>query len=144
MSEQIATFEELFGKIKPNGVVPLRRHALVLPTRLRRWPPSRQYFHGVQQETDRRAQRVSLGATLAKSYGFTRSVDSIHYYDSIIVIEKRARKAPTTTRSGQPQFEDGLEGETVHQARVRRAKRLTLYGINTALRAMGLPGYRWR
>jgi hypothetical protein len=37
---------------------------------------------------------------------FTRSVDSLHYYDSVLVIEKRPRSEPTHERKGQRLFPD--------------------------------------
>jgi len=35
---------------------------------------------------------------------FTRSVHSLHYYDSVLVIEKRPMQAPTHERIGQASF----------------------------------------
>lgn len=39
-----------------------------------------------------------------KISSFTKSVNSIHYYDSIIVIEKKKRKKPFDGSTGKPSF----------------------------------------
>jgi hypothetical protein len=41
--------------------------------------------------------------------GFTASADSITFYDSVVVIEKRPRTPPETCRSGTPAFESLAE-----------------------------------
>ena len=43
--------------------------------------------------------------------GFTESADSMHYYDSVLVIEKRRRQPPRMCKSGQPVFEGDEKGE---------------------------------
>lgn len=40
-----------------------------------------------------------------KANKFTKSVDSIHYYDSILVIEKRKREKPREEKTGNASFE---------------------------------------
>ena len=43
--------------------------------------------------------------------GFTESADSMHYYDSVLVIEKRRRDPPRMCKSGKPYFEGTEKGE---------------------------------
>ena len=50
---------------------------------------------------------------------FTRSVDSIHYYDSIIVLEKRKKEAPFHEKSGQNSFGERVISHSMW-ARVKR------------------------
>ena len=38
---------------------------------------------------------------------FTRSAQSLHYYDSVLVIEKGAVEAPRDRKTGMPSFNDG-------------------------------------
>jgi hypothetical protein len=39
-----------------------------------------------------------------KANSFTKSVDSVHYYDSVLVIEKRNREKPFHEERGTPSF----------------------------------------
>ena len=44
---------------------------------------------------------------------FTKSVHSIHYYESIIVIEKRPMSPPFDVKSGKPTINDKLANEAI-------------------------------
>lgn len=41
--------------------------------------------------------------------GFTRSTDGLHFYDSMLVLEKRAREEPKSLKAGKPFFPDLAE-----------------------------------
>lgn len=43
--------------------------------------------------------------------GYTQSTGSMHYYDSVLVIEKRRRDPPRMCKSGKPYFEGTEKGE---------------------------------
>ncbi len=70
---------------------------------------------------------------------FTRSVDAIHYHDSIVVIEKKKRSEPVDARTGQASFE---EIETVEWW--RPSARFFIRQLNLILRFFRLPGVFWR
>lgn len=53
---------------------------------------------------------------------FTTSVDSLHYYDSILVIEKRRREKPIESKTGKPSFE-------ISQPKKKSKLRRSMYGI---------------
>lgn len=69
---------------------------------------------------------------------FTRSVDSMHFYDSVVVIEKTKREKPTDLRSGDPSYQSDYEQNQ------KPWKRIPLMMVNKVLRFLRLPGFIWR
>ncbi len=74
---------------------------------------------------------------------FTTSVDSVHFYDSIVVIEKRPRGAPATMATGKASFSH--EVPVVGAARiVEGLKYRGVYAINKVLRFFRLGSFVWK
>jgi len=75
---------------------------------------------------------------------FTSSVDSIHYYDSMLVIEKKKRGKPYTEKTGSPSFPDVQP----HRSRISRAAyKLSRNGIkiiNQVLRFFRIRSFIWK
>lgn len=105
MAQQITTLEELYAHVKPDGVL------LVEDTHTSYW---RSYGGGLRaphtfMETAKRlvddlnAWHTQDPHSLAPN-PFTESTRSMHFYDSIVVIEKGAHPRPKTVSSGTPQF----------------------------------------
>ena len=104
MNQQIILFEELFGSVKKNGVYLCEdthsSYWLVFGGGYKRRGTFIEYsknfidmlngFHSEQSKY--------------KINNFTKSVNSIHYYDSVLVIEKRKRKKPKAVVSGHLSF----------------------------------------
>ena len=105
MKQQINTFEELFPQIEPNGVYlcedlhtsywnnwggGVKRDG----TFIEYSKNFIDYIHAWHSE-NQKALSVSE---------FTKSVHSLHYYDSILVIEKRPMERPSRLRTGTPSF----------------------------------------
>ena len=100
MNQQIILFEQLFGYIKRNGVYLCEdthsSYWLVFGGGYKRRGTFIEYsknfidmlnaFHSEQSKY--------------KINNFTKSVNSIHYYDSVLVIEKRKREKPKDVVSG--------------------------------------------
>jgi len=100
MDQQIILFEKLFGYVKKNGVYLCEdthsSYWLVFGGGYKRRGTFIEYsknfidmlnaFHSEQSKY--------------KINNFTRSVNSIHYYDSVLVIEKRKREKPKDVVSG--------------------------------------------
>ena len=97
MDQQIITFEELFDHIKDDGVY------LIEDLHTSYWP-----------EFDGGYKRNNTFIEYSKNFidhlnanhincasNFTKSVNSIHYYDSVLVIEKRKREIPFIVTSGK-------------------------------------------
>lgn len=105
MAQQIATLEELYGAVQPDGVL------LVEDTHTSYWS---EYGGGLRA----RGSFMELAKHLADelngwhsrdphSFGpgpFTRSARSVHFYDSIVVIEKGSHQKPREVHSGTPSF----------------------------------------
>lgn len=103
MRQQIATFEELFPHISPHGIYLCED---LHTSYWREWGGgfrrrgtfveySKQCIDWLHAWHSRQPARLPVTQ-------FTRSVDSLHYYDSILVIEKRPREKPFVVRSGTP------------------------------------------
>ncbi len=75
---------------------------------------------------------------------FTRTTKSLHFYDSIVVIEKGRRTQPEKENRGSESFHrvgwDGYKDQSLKA----RSKRFVLYSINSSLRYFKLGGYKWR
>jgi hypothetical protein len=108
MTQQIVTFEELFPHVQPNGVYLCEDlHTSYISD----------YGGGYRKDGTFVERAKSLVDALHGFYGgkplvdpalraddFTRSAHSIHFYDSVVVIEKRAMTPPKSLRVEQPSF----------------------------------------
>ena len=100
MEQQIITFEELYPHVQSNGVY------LCEDIHTSLWP---NYGGGYRREgtfleyskalVDRLHGWHSREPELLTADQFTTSTDSMHFYDSILVLEKRPRKPPRNLRS---------------------------------------------
>jgi hypothetical protein len=107
MPQQIHTFEELFPKVVENGVY------LVEDLHTSYW---RDWGGGLKRQgsfieysksfIDQLHAWYSQEPKRLKVNEFTKSAHSLHYYDSVLVIEKRGMKPPQRERTGQPLFPD--------------------------------------
>jgi len=139
MNQQITTYEELFGHVKEDGVY------LCEDLHTSYWV---QYGGGYKRggtfiEYSKNfidylhayhSQQKSLRVN-----NFTTSVDSIHYYDSIIVIEKRKKEKPYDEKTGKMTFEAPKKIGTMG-----KIKWVFCLAINEPLRFFGLKGFSWR
>ena len=117
MRQQIATLEEMFPAVVEGGVYLVGDlhtsywpeygggYARRLPLGLRWAPPSFiEYSKGLIDSLhawhSRKPERLTVS-------DFTRSARSLHYYDSMLVIEKGAVEAPRDRSTGKPSFDDG-------------------------------------
>jgi limonene-1,2-epoxide hydrolase len=107
MRQQIHTFEELFPRVSDNGVY------LIEDLHTSYWAKwgggvrrkgtfieySKDFIDRLHALLSREPQRLAVSE-------FTRTVHSLHYYDSVLVIEKRPMQAPTHERIGQASFRE--------------------------------------
>jgi len=105
MKQQIFTFEELFGKIKPDGVYVCEdlatSYQLGYGGGYKRMGSFIEYTKNLIDKLNAfHSEQKSLQVD-----GLTTSMDSIHYYDNVVVIEKRKRAKPTLSKTGKPSFE---------------------------------------
>jgi 23S rRNA U2552 (ribose-2'-O)-methylase RlmE/FtsJ len=139
MRQQIVTFEELFGHIKENGVY------LCEDMMTSYWM---KYGGGVKRRgtfieytknfIDFLNAHHSEQKALAVN-AFTKSVDSIHYYDGMVVIEKKNREKPHDEMTGNWINEKTIQ----HPGFMTRSKRQVLKLANSTLRFFRLPSIFW-
>ncbi|MDD5571480.1 MAG: hypothetical protein PHD97_10055 [Bacteroidales bacterium] len=67
-----------------------------------------------------------------KTNNFTKSVDSIHYYDSVIVIEKKKRERPNVEMTGNIFFDDTVQNS--HKITKGKIVSYIVLNINKILR----------
>jgi len=106
MLQQIVTFEELFSHVKPDGVY------LCEDLHTSYW---KEYGGGFKRKgsfieySKNFIDELNAYYSEEKSFqvsAFTSSVNSIHYYDSVLVIEKRPTPKPTRSHTGTIRIPD--------------------------------------
>ncbi|MBS0212418.1 MAG: class I SAM-dependent methyltransferase [Proteobacteria bacterium] len=125
MRQQIATFEELFGHVSPNGVYLCED---IHTSYWKRWGGGHRrrgsFVEYAKGFIDRIHAWHSESPTLAVD-DFTRSAHSLHWYDSILVIEKRPMTAPEHRKTGAASIPDyqppSWRASTRLTSRLRRA-----------------------
>ena len=107
MEQQIATFEELFASVQPHGVYLCED---LHTSYWRRWGGgyrkrgsfieySKDWIDALHAWHSREPRRLSVS-------DFTRSAHSLHYYDSVVVVEKRPMTPPINEATGVTLFPD--------------------------------------
>lgn len=145
MLQQIVTFKEVYPKIALRGVY------LCEDVHTSYWI---KYGGGVRRKgtfieftkrliDDLQSYHSEQDSRLSPST-FTKTTNSIHFYDSIVVIEKGNHPQPSTEVNGVESFyRAGWHGVTDTSAQAK-LKRGILRAINSILRFLNLPGYKWR
>lgn len=106
MGQQIATFEEMFPQVAADGIY------LCEDLHTSYWPD---YGGGLRRRdsfieySKHFIDRLNAWHSVEPDYKvdpMTRTAHSLSYYDSVIVIEKRAVEAPTRRKTGVPTIPD--------------------------------------
>jgi cephalosporin hydroxylase len=105
MRQQIVSFEELYPHLQPHGVYLCEDiHTSVAPQYgggYRRAGTFLEYAKGLVDQLyawySSEPERFAVNA-------FTRSTYALHFYDSVLVIEKRPMQAPQQSQTGKPSF----------------------------------------
>lgn len=124
MKQQINTFEELFPSVAENGVYLIED---LHTSYWKKWGGSFKapgtFIEYSKQFIDWLNAWHSHEPAKLSPTDFTRSVHSLHYYDSVLVIEKRRMTPPTHERKGQPLFPDYEHQSPRFSDRIRQALR---------------------
>lgn len=143
MVQQIATFEELFGCVKETGVYLCEdlhtSYWLSHGGGHKRRGTFIEYSKNfVDHLNAHHSEQRSLNVN-----SFTASVDSLHYYDSVLVIEKRKRERRHQERTGTATL-TAPDDDTKIRQQARQAKHFILRLTNNTLRFFRLKGFIWR
>jgi hypothetical protein len=144
MRQQIVTYEELFGHVKENGVYLCEdlhtSYWIKYGGGFRRRGTFIEYSKKLIDYLNAwHSEQSSL-----KVNNFTRSADSMHYYDSILVIEKRRREKPIEEKTGQPSYPDAVNKEGKLGKAARKIARIFIKGTNKMLRFFRLGSFIWK
>lgn len=139
MRQQIATFEELFAHVEPTGVYLCEDlHTSYWPDwggGYRRPGTFVEYAKGF---VDRLNAWHSMDRERYDVDAFTRSAHSVHFYDSVVVVEKRPMTPPTTSVRGTPQvpfYQTPSQQPTGPAARLGRFVQRVGRGVRRRVRA---------
>ena len=145
MKQQIVSFEELFEHVKEDGIY------LCEDLHTSYWLcwgggyKRRKTFIEYSKNFIDYLNAFHSRQNSFKINSFTKSVDSIHYYDSIIVIEKRPRKKPFQEKTGKESFSSTPILQTTRSKHILSKVKFSLLTIiNKFLRFFRLPGFIWK
>jgi 23S rRNA U2552 (ribose-2'-O)-methylase RlmE/FtsJ len=146
MKQQITAFEELFEYIKSDGVY------LCEDTHTSYWLKFGGGYkrRGTFIEYSKHfIDAINAYHSEQKSFkvnSFTKTVNSIHYYDSILVIEKEQREEPLHLQSGRESFEHENLPSQMSPIKYKKYKLKIriLFFINSILQFFRLRGYKLR
>ncbi len=143
MNQQIITYNELFDHVKENGIYLCED----LHT---------SYWLGYGGGHKRRGTFIEFSKNFIdylnanhseqrslRTNTFTNSVNSIHYYDSIIVIEKRKKEKSFHEKIGEMSFPPPPGKSSAQKIRLRIINGFNKR-INGILRFFRLKGYSWK
>jgi hypothetical protein len=140
MVQQIVSFEELFDYVKEDGVYLCEDlHTSYWINYAGGHKRRGTYIEYSKNFIDYLNAYHSEQKSL-KVNNFTKTVDSIHYYDSIIVIEKKMRSQPIHEKTGSLTFKNIPKKKGVFEI----VRRILFLLINVPLRFFKLGGYEWR
>lgn len=140
MQQQIVTFEELFNHVKNDGVYLCED---LHTSYWLRWGGGYKRKGTFIEYTKNFIDYLHAWHSHQKNLKvneFTKTVNSVHYYDSIIVIEKAIREKPHSEITGSPsfsQFEPEVSPSTNKYSYLIRK-------INILLRFFRLPSFIWK
>jgi hypothetical protein len=141
MEQQIVSYEELFDHVKDDGVYLCEDLHTSYWLKYGGGHKRRGTFiefskNFIDYLNARNSEQRSL-----RENDFTRNVNSVHFYEAIVVVEKRKRPAPVSEVTGTATF--------VYESRNKSGstnafKRIPLKIINETLRFFRLPGFIWK
>jgi len=144
MIQQIVSYEELFDTVKDNGVYLCEDLHTSYWLRFGGGHKRRGTFIEYSKNFIDYLNAYHSEQKNLKVNSFTKSVDSIHYYDSIIVIEKRKKEKPYTEMTGKRLFQDNNQKKVGVSRAKERIKIKLIKTINKFLRFFGLRGFSWK
>lgn len=145
MEQQIVSYEELFCHVKENGIYVCEDLHTSYWLRYGGGHKRRGTFIEYSKNFIDHLNAFHSEQKSLQVNAFTTSVDSIHYYDSMIVIEKRKIEAPYDEQTGIASFRnEGHQKRTKTQKIKEKYRLFFLTKINKILRFFGQSGFIWK
>lgn len=105
MEQQIATFEELYPHVQPNGVYLCEDvHSSYLAAFGGGYGKDGTFIQYAKALVDHLHAWYSADPDRFRVSGLSRSTYAVHFYDSIVVVEKRPVEEPRQSMTGRPSF----------------------------------------
>ncbi len=144
MKQQIVSFEELFGHVKETGIYLCEdthtSYQIMYGGGHRRRGTFIEYSKNF---IDYLHAYFSEQSSL-KVNSFTQSVKAVHYYDSMVIIEKEPREKPSRHTTGKTTIENYTKEPTGFKMMKWKIKRTALKTINGGLRFFRLGSFVWK
>ena len=131
MKQQIASFEELFDHIKEDGIYLCEDMHTSYWLSYGGGHKRRNTFIEYSKNFIDYLNAWHSKQRSLKVNKFTHTAKSLHYYDSVLVIEKSIRKTPHAETTGNPSF-------PVEETNFKAFDRRLIYCINLIFRFLGL------
>ena len=130
MEQLVITFQELFGAVKSNGVyIAEDLHTSYWREYGGGYRNPASFIEFVKAHIDQLNSWYSRDAGSFVPDDFTRSVSSMHFHDSMLVIEKQIKSPPQVLIKGTPSYED----QNIESMKTWNE------GINAHLKTLGKP-----
>ena len=105
MVQQITTFEELYPHVQPRGVYLCEDlHTSYYPPYGGGYGKDGTFIQYATKLVDRLHAWYSTEPDRFRVDDITRSTHGLHFYDSVLVVEKRPITEPTASKTGKPSF----------------------------------------
>lgn len=144
MKQQIVTFEELFNHVKEDGIYLCEdTHTSYQIMYGGGYKRKGTFIEYAKNLIDYLHAHFSEQSSL-KVNKFTESTKAIHFYDSIVVIEKEARSKPKRIATGNTTVENYYQEPTGLKKTKWIIKKGILRTINKGLRFFKLKGFIWK
>lgn len=142
MQQQIVSFEELFDIVKDDGIYLCEDTHTSYRLRDGGGHKRRGTFIEYSKNLVDYINAYHSTQKSLRVNKFTKSIDAIHYYDSVVVFEKRKRERPYSEKTGHDSFHTDVRDPKI--SAVSRFKMVVMETINKSLRFFRLPSFRWR
>ncbi len=146
MEQQIVSYEELYDHVKENGVYLCEDLHTSYWIRFGGGYKRKGTFIEYSKNFIDQLNAYHSEQKAFKVNNFTDSVDSIHYYDSVIVVEKKKKEKLCVESSGTISFKvpEKLQNISVFSRAKMKANRLSILKINEILRFFRCKGFIWK
>lgn len=144
MRQQIITFEEMFDHVKDNGIYLCEDNHTSYWIKLGGGYERRGTFIEFTKKIIDDLHAFHSRQKKFKVNKYTKNINSIHYYDSIVVFEKNQRKKPHDLTKGNLSFKVEVKERTILKKIYDKIIYISLLNINRLLSSLKLPGFIWK